>query len=379
MPTRINNSERLPGLDLLRTIAIIWVMLFHSFLLGGLGPDWSWLSRFGWMGVDLFFVLSGFLIGIQVLTPLARGKKLSFSDFYLRRAFRILPAYWAVLLLYLLWPSFREEAGMESGWKFLTFITNVSIDYRANAAFSHAWSLCVEEHFYLFFPLLAVIFFRRPSMLKFVLFVTMVIVAGVILRAVIWQHGMDSDPSFIRNWFVEDIYYPTWNRLDGLLCGVMLAAWKVMRPQSWQRARRYANYSLIAGITVMSLVFWIFQNRVGLIANSIGWPILAFGLGLIVFAGAGRDSVIGRYKVPFTGWFAAISYSLYLMHKATYHLVQQQWGDLLLDRGFLAFIVYGCAAIMAGAILHYIVERPCLKLRGKITLRRRDELISNPT
>jgi peptidoglycan/LPS O-acetylase OafA/YrhL len=59
-----------PGLDLLRAIAIVWVMLFHSFVVGGLGPDYEWLSRYGWMGVDLFFVLSGFLIGTQVLAPL---------------------------------------------------------------------------------------------------------------------------------------------------------------------------------------------------------------------------------------------------------------------------------------------------------------------
>ncbi|RYZ68958.1 MAG: acyltransferase, partial [Lysobacteraceae bacterium] len=62
-----------PGLDLLRAIAIVWVMLFHSFIVGGLGEDYAWLSRYGWMGVDLFFVLSGFLIGTQVLAPLAGG------------------------------------------------------------------------------------------------------------------------------------------------------------------------------------------------------------------------------------------------------------------------------------------------------------------
>lgn len=68
---------RYPALDLLRGIAIVWVMLFHSFVVGGLGKDWEWLSRYGWMGVDLFFVLSGFLIGTQVLTPLSRGKPLT--------------------------------------------------------------------------------------------------------------------------------------------------------------------------------------------------------------------------------------------------------------------------------------------------------------
>ena len=91
--------NRLPGLDLLRTIAIVWVMLFHSFIVGGLGPNFEWLSRFGWAGVDIFFVLSGFLIGTQVLRPLQRRERLSFGAFYARRAWRILPAFAVVLTL----------------------------------------------------------------------------------------------------------------------------------------------------------------------------------------------------------------------------------------------------------------------------------------
>lgn len=78
--------SRLPGLDLLRAIAVVWVMLFHSFLVGGLGPDWAEVQRYGWMGVDIFFVLSGFLIGRQVLEPLAHGEPLRFADFYARAA-----------------------------------------------------------------------------------------------------------------------------------------------------------------------------------------------------------------------------------------------------------------------------------------------------
>ena len=365
----MNTADRLPGLDLLRAIAIVWVMLFHSFLLGGLGPDWSWLSRFGWMGVDLFFVLSGFLIGGQVLAPLARGARLSFGDFYLRRAFRILPAYLAVLALYLAWPGFREAAGMEPWWKFLSFTMNLSIDYGRHSAFSHAWSLCVEEHFYWLFPLLAVGLLKRPAMWKFVALCVAIVLGGIVLRAAIWTHGMQTDPTMNRNWFVEDLYYPTWNRLDGLLCGVALAAWKTFRPQAWSAARRYANLGLAAGLLVMALAFWLFQDRVGLLGNTLGWPVLSLGLGLLVFAGADRDSLIGRRNLPGVGWLAAISYSLYLMHKATYHVVQEHWGASLAGTGVLAFAVYGVTAILAGAALHYAVERPFLRLRVRISAR----------
>ena len=362
----MNSTNRLPGLDLLRSIAIVWVMLFHSFLLGGLGPNWSWLSRYGWMGVDLFFVLSGFLIGTQVLAPISQGRRLSFGDFYMRRAFRILPAYLAVLAIYLCWPGFGEAAGMEPWWKFLTFTMNLTIDYARNSAFSHAWSLCVEEHFYWLFPLLAVVLLKRPATWKFVLLSAGVVLGGIALRAAIWTHGMQTDPNMVRNWFVEDIYYPTLNRLDGLLCGVALAAWKTFRPQVWLAARRYANLSLLGGMLMMALSFWLFEDRTGILGNTIGWPVLSVGLGLLVFAGADRDSLIGKRNVPLVGWLAAISYSLYLMHKATYHLVQEQWGANLAGAGFLAFLAYAGSALLAGAALHYTVERPCLEFRGKI-------------
>ena len=155
--------QRLPGLDLLRAIAIVWVMLFHSWMIGGIGAPFQPVADYGWMGVDLFFVLSGYLIGHQLLEPLSRGEPLRFGAFYRRRAFRILPAFLTVLAVYLLFPAWREAPGMQPAWQFLTFTMNLLIDYRHNQAFSHAWSLCVEEHFYLLFPWLAFWMTRRPS------------------------------------------------------------------------------------------------------------------------------------------------------------------------------------------------------------------------
>lgn len=374
---KVVTADRLPGLDLLRSIAILWVMLFHSFVVGGLGPSWSWLSRYGWMGVDLFFVLSGFLIGTQVLKPLARGERLSFTDFYLRRAFRILPAYWAVLLIYLLWPAFREAPGMEPWWKFVTFTMNLSIDYLQNTAFSHAWSLCVEEHFYWVFPLLAVWLTRRPAIWKFAGLAALLVLIGIAARSAAWLHNAAIDPQMdARNWFVEDIYYPTWARLDGLLCGVALAVWKTFRPDHWTRAQRHANVALLAGLAVLALAFWLFADRTGLLANAIGWPVLSLGLALLVFAGAGRNGIVGGRAVPGAGWLAAISYSLYLVHKAMYHVVQAHWGEQLQGTGVFAFVVYGVTAIVAGAVLHYLIERPFLRWRGRLPFTARKQVAS---
>jgi len=119
-------------------------------------------------------------------------------------------------------------------------------------------------------------------------------------------------------------------------------------------------------VLVLVLAFWLFRERVGLVGNALGWPVLSLGLGLLVFAAAGRDSLIGRREVPLAGWLAAISYSLYLVHKAIYHLVQARWGAQLADGGLLAFGVYGGAAVLAGAALYYTVERPSLQLRRRL-------------
>ncbi len=359
--------NRLPGLDLLRAIAIVWVMLFHSFLVGGLGPDFAWLSRFGWAGVDVFFVLSGFLIGTQVLRQLRQGASPSFGDFfggfYARRAWRILPAFAVVLALYGCFPVLREAPGLQPWWQFATFTMNLLIDYERNQAFSHAWSLCVEEHFYLVFPLLAWWLARRATASRFLAVCAAVVVLGMALRGATWLHYAALDPP--RNWFIEELYYPTWMRLDGLLVGVMLAALRVYRPQTWTRLQRRANACLLGGVALCGLSFWLFRERTGFLANTFGWPLLSFGFGLLVFAGAGADSLIGRWRVPGVGWIAAISYSLYLSHKIAFHVVQATLAPLMQGTGVLLFAVYALAALLLGAALHYLVERPFLRLRDR--------------
>lgn len=362
-------TNHLPGLDLLRAIAIIWVMLFHSFVVGGLGPDFAWLSRYGWAGVDIFFVLSGFLIGTQVLRPLHRGEPLQLRRFYARRAWRILPAFAVVVALYACFPVLREAPGLQPWWQFATFTMNLLVDYTHNQAFSHAWSLCVEEHFYLVFPLLAWWLTRRPSATKLISVCAGVIVLGIALRTTVWLHDAAIDPP--RNWFIEDIYYPTWMRLDGLLIGVMLATLRVYRPDTWTRWQARSNVFLLAGIAVCGVAFAPFQVRTGLPANALGWPLLSFGFGLLVFAAAARHSLIGRLRLPVAGWIAAISYSLYLSHKLAFHFVDVTLGASLQGHGVIAFETYAVATFALGAALYYLVERPFLRLRDDWTDRAR--------
>src|SRR5881275_2773117 len=156
---RFQNRERQPGLDLLRALAIIVVVAYHAALFGFILP--GRIDRFGWIGVDLFFVLSGYLIGGQLLAPLRRDQRVNLGRFFARRALRIMPAYFAVLAIYFLLPSWREYPEMSQPlWKFLLSIQNIAL--HGGTAFSHAWSLAVEDQFYLALPFLLLFLYRRP-------------------------------------------------------------------------------------------------------------------------------------------------------------------------------------------------------------------------
>jgi peptidoglycan/LPS O-acetylase OafA/YrhL len=353
--------KRLSGLDLLRAIAIVWVMLFHSWIVGGLGGPFQHVADYGWMGVDLFFVLSGYLIGFQLLKPLSGGEPLRFGHFYLRRAFRILPAFLTVLAVYAWLPSWREAPGMQPSWQFLTFTVNLLIDYPHNQAFSHAWSLCVEEHFYLVFPWLAWLLTRRPSLRRALAAGAGIVVAGMLVRGYAWLHGMD---------FIGSIYYPTWSRLDGLLAGVVLAALQIYHPAGWAAWQAKANRFALAGLGVTGAAIWVFRHRVSFAADVLGYPLLSAGLALLVLAAASPHGWLGRWRVPGAGWIAAISYSLYLCHKLAMHRVETLLEAHPGIHGLPAFAAYVVAILAAGALLHYAVERPFLRLRARLLHHR---------
>lgn len=352
--------HRLTGLDLLRAIAIVWVMLFHSWIVGGLGDPYDAAARYGWMGVDLFFVLSGYLIGYQLLKPLSLGEPLHFGEFYLRRAYRILPAFLTVLAIYALFPSWREAPGLQPAWQFLTFTMNLLIDYQHNQAFSHAWSLCVEEHFYLLFPLLAWLLTRRRSRALVCSLCVFVVAAGMLIRGYASVHDKD---------YLESIYYPTYTRLDGLMAGVLLAAIQSYQPKRWAALQSRANALAVAGLIVIGAAIWLFRDR-SLAPVVFGFPLLALGFALLVTAAAGERS-FGRWRIPGAGWVAAMSYSLYLSHKLAMHWVARLLTTHPQIRGWAAFSIYAAVIILFGALLHYGVERPFLRLREQRAAHRR--------
>ena len=239
---RFRNRERQPGLDLLRALAIIVVVVYHAALFGFKLP--GRVDRFGWIGVDLFFVLSGYLIGGQLLAPLARDQRIKLGRFFTRRALRIMPAYFVVLAIYFLLPSWREYSEMSQPlWKFLLSVQNIAL--HGGTAFSHAWSLAVEDQFYLALPFLLLFLYRRPR--AAIIVPCLIVIGGIGLRAFLAaQNPSVNDGGVSFRGFQAWIYYPTWTRLDPLVFGVALAAIEKFRPNWWQAPHELRTVALAA-------------------------------------------------------------------------------------------------------------------------------------
>jgi peptidoglycan/LPS O-acetylase OafA/YrhL len=360
-----NTVARFSGLDTLRAFAVLVVVFYHLTIFGELPARLLPVTWFGWMGVDLFFVLSGFLIGQQVLKPYLNGQRPSIVEFYRRRAYRILPAYLVVLALYFLVPGWREAPGIAPLWKFLTFTMNFGFSFDRRS-FSHAWSLCVEEHFYLVLPVLVTLLMRRPSTRKTVAVLGFVVLFGIGLRAFLIAHYPDE--VYIR------VYYPSYTRLDGLVAGATLAIVRTFRPAWWRVMMQRGHTLFVAGSLCVGCVVWMFRGHdlgsstgPAMWGMVVGLPLLALGLGLITASSVSANGLLARVKVPGAEMFATIAFSLYLTHKAVGHIVLERFPRITSVQGPASWLLYAAACLLAAWLLHVLVERPFLRLRDRAT------------
>ena len=312
-------DKKIAALDHLRALAITLVFLFHYRLFAH--PVWvDIIGSFGWTGVDLFFVLSGYLIAGQVFKGIKEGN-FSLSEFFVKRFFRILPAYWVVLALYFLVPAFKEWEHLPPLWKFLTFTQNIGLDLRTGRTFSHAWSLCIEEQFYFLFPLIVLLlsYFRMGK--KAVVIIAGIFAAGFAARIFSWNTFImpviDTE-NFGVNWF-KWIYYPTWNRLDGLLAGISIAGIFHFFENARQNVQRNVNTILFSGVVLIICSYFLCADQFSFSASVFGFPLIAFAFGLIVASGAVSNSLLNRFTSRVTSRLATLSYAIYLVHKATIH------------------------------------------------------------
>jgi peptidoglycan/LPS O-acetylase OafA/YrhL len=321
----------MPELDSMRGLAILLVLFFHGMApplkpaLSGGGKFIFALSQYGWIGVNLFFVLSGFLItGILVDS---RNRHGYFRRFYTRRALRILPALYTTLILLLVlgWIS----------WRFLTlsvlFLANTAPLLGVPLQYGPLWSLAVEEHFYMLWPA----FIRRLSPLSSIIFLTTIVGITPLLRGA--EFIVNHSPS-------DGVFLYTWFNLDGLALGALLAIW--LRQPWFQRIQlsRLALPLLVGGVALFVLVSG--HPLAEAAFSSAACNLASVGLlSCMLLMGTSRwNFVVDRPVLKFLGF---ISYGLYLIHVMAFRVA-----EILFFRPLLALSSSGNPA--AAMLLRFI-------------------------
>lgn len=333
---------RIHGLDSLRAAAIVLVLMSHYGVVAG-GSDFGWVGGIGWIGVDLFFVLSGYLIGDQLLSP--RG--FSLTAFFGRRLLRTVPNYGVVLAAYFLFPATLGGSDTAPWWRFLSFTQNFGLHY--GQTFTHSWSLCVEEQFYVILPLVCLLLRGRWLWAGMALAVA----GSISFRALAWHDGLQP--------FSQEVYYSSFARFDELLPGVAIALLKNHHSALYARILRYGNLLLLAGLGMSSWLLLHFYDETFFI-TAFGFTLLAFSFSLLVLAALSPSSLLARLRIPGAESMALWSYAIYLVHKPMYKVVL----DVLpLDRHTAPAIALVIAAgIGGGWLLYRLVEQPFMHLRA---------------
>jgi peptidoglycan/LPS O-acetylase OafA/YrhL len=355
------NSATIPALDALRSLAILLVFSTHAY--------WSFeqqsktalaiarfpLFLFGWTGVDLFFVLSGYLIGRQLWRELQRTGGIRIDRFLLRRGLRIWPYYFAFCVFAIL----TSNAPVSAFWPDLTFLSNYFL-----GGVSGGWSLSTEEQFYLFVPVLLFVTSRilrlnRQWTVLLALLVALPIIRGIVLSLHgAHQHGAE-DLEFVT-------YAPFHTHADGLVTGLLLSWLSVVHPA------QTATRSFLGNIAIPALLV-----TTGFILRAANPDLFAFSGLAAVYGGATLFFLRDR------SWFTRISgarvfhlgsrlsYSMYLNHFVVLaYLAPWLWrpkaGRPLTLWGFLGGYTLALAvSVVAAAITFAAIEWPFLQLRDR--------------
>ena len=324
----------------------------------------------GWVGVELFFVLSGYLISNQIFSA---EHQFSLKTFYYRRFLRTLPNYFVVVGLYFLIPSFGEKPLITPLWKFITFTQNFNL---SAGAFSHAWSLCLEEQFYLVFPLVALLFVRKGSARAGWLAVGLILFSGIILRSTLWLAYIQDAVGDIHQIYMNKIYYPPFCRLDGLVLGVSIAMLQNFHKEAWERMTSRGNWSLMLGLLGCYFTFYPLPDLCGFIPTAFGYLLRCASFAALMLAALSPNTVLHKTKIPGAMTLSAWSYAIYLTHKSFIHIthvVLSRWN--IGESSMVTVMVEIILSLVGGWILYTCIETPFLKLRDKLEQAKSTDLI----
>ncbi|MFM2152847.1 MAG: hypothetical protein RL199_1282 [Pseudomonadota bacterium] len=350
-------GRRKAGLDLIRVVAIGLVLVHHFRHLPGAPEGVRWFGLRADVGVDLFFVLSGWLIGGQLWRERARTGRVDARRFWTRRWWRTVPAYLIVLAMLCLLGRVRasELPAM------LVFVQN----YAVPQAWLSSWSLCIEEQFYLLLPVtvgLGAWVAKRSSRLAFAVAVACVVASPLGRWLSFARMSAGTYDQFIR-----DYYVVTHLRLEGLAMGVSAAWLHVHRGVRWPIGRR-ASALAVPGVVLIALV-WLpmfaghtsaREERMLFFHAVSGYAMVAAGTALLLpWASGWRASEVLARPLA---WCADLAYGLYLTHELARDGMLWLFDGRTMPFGWwLAASV--AASLGAAWLLRTVVERPMMRWR----------------
>ncbi len=344
--------RRIPQLDGLRGMAIGLVVLHHFiYQFHPPMPETLWaisapISRLGWSGVDLFFILSGFLIG-GILVD-ARESDHYYSTFYVRRAFRILPLYLFLVLLGFLFAELASPSGKVLGvypapWRYyLTFTQNFYFGRHTESIWylQPTWSLAIEEQFYLTLPLLI----RKVDKDRLLALSIGMVIFFCILRSLLYWHGSIS---------VMQSYVLPFCRFDSLFIGVACAL--LLRNQWWHSQIQKHSRFIIGATVVTGCTFFLMDHQLwtkNLLLHTVGFTIIGlFYASLMMLVLIHPQGAVSRaFSYAPLMRLGTISYCVYLIHGPVLTIVD----SLLRLRLSLSEVQIWTAAIL-GAFTTFFV------------------------
>jgi peptidoglycan/LPS O-acetylase OafA/YrhL len=353
-------TRRFPGLDGLRALAASMVIFFHFG-----GSNWGWLS--GWVGVYIFFVLSGFLITTLLLREQDRTGRISLSNFYIRRVFRILPPYLVILggiVAFVLLRAEFHARDFPTALKFyLTFLNEFlpSFTNGTDNFFSGSWTLGIEEKFYLVWPFLLVAIGIGAAKRKFLL----VGFAMVVLLALV--------PLTTGGWILNDskvaVYRSTIHYFilaGGCLLAILLhyrRGYALLRPLT----HPLAAIPIFAAFAVLHTnldTLWN-ETRQNLFLL-VGYAMLTMLLLIVLVSPGPLRWLLGTAPMRFVG---ERSYSLYLLQGPVHFVVVQAVPGLVVNRTVTALTVFLVGLAIAD-LIHRWVEKPLIDVGKRIITRK---------
>lgn len=357
-------TKRIPQLDGLRGVAIAMVVVFHY---GGISAVWMGVPKWvnialtpaavGWSGVDLFFVLSGFLIGGILIDARESGNY--FRVFYARRVCRIFPLYFAFLVPVFLISHFgRQTLWATPWWTCTTFSQNIWMAIHndtGSVGTGITWSLAIEEQFYLLLP--AVIYFVKPSQLPWV------IGGGIVAAPVIRTGIFMANPHLTAPLLV---LLPC--RMDSLLLGVATAHF-LRQPGAWEfiHSHRRHLWTVIELLTASCAVFLLHPTVTYPPMMLVGYDCLALLFSCILVASL-VDQRLGRVlQAKWLIGLGGIAYGVYLIHMLTFNRV---W---FITGSHSALLVTGLSLVMTILIAKMSwnwFEKPFVRLGHRMIYRQ---------